>query len=364
MARVAEWTVTEASGRQHRIRVDRMPILGARVTVDRRLLGRFDQTLASDRYVTALAGHVLTVTAPRGSSGQPTLDLDGEPVLGTETTLPAPATAVDRTAATVSSRDLRRFQLQRRRNNGGAWFYWIGAASILNSVLDAAGSAWGLPVGLGVTYLIDGVARGLSNTVRTPIYAFTIDLAIASGFLFIGRAARRGNLSWYAVGIGLYLLDGLVFVLGQDLLGIAMTKRACPYSTGAPPVTRTSRISPSAGALISATWPSDWIPPSTSPRATASPVVHSRAALNSPTVVAWTRCVFSTGSSSGLRAGVVPGAVGPCRETETANPSASTSIVTAAPSRPSGSSSLSKSSISPRSGSLSLKGRPSQADSG
>lgn len=222
MARVAEWTVTEASGRQHRIRVDRMPILGARVTVDRRLLGRFDQTLASDRYVTALAGHVLTVTAPRGSSGQPTLDLDGEPVLGTETTLPAPATAIDRTAATVSSRDLLHFQLQRRRNNGGAWFYWIGAASILNSVLNAAGSAWGLPVGLGVTYLIDGVARGLSNTVRTPIYAFTIDLAIASGFLFIGRAARRGNLSWYAVGIGLYLLDGLVFVLGQDLLGIAL----------------------------------------------------------------------------------------------------------------------------------------------
>ena len=108
MARVAEWTVTEASGRQHRIRVDRMPILGARVTVDRRLLGRFDQTLASDRYVTSLSGHVLTLSVQRGSSGQPTLHLDGEPVLGTETTLRASATAIDRTAATVSGTDLRR----------------------------------------------------------------------------------------------------------------------------------------------------------------------------------------------------------------------------------------------------------------
>ena len=108
------------------------------------------------------------------------------------------------------------------RGNGGAWFYWIGGASILNSVLNAAGTEWGLALGLGVTYLIDGLAQGLSGTVRTPIYAFIIDIAIASGFLLIGRAARRGKLGWYALGIGLYFLDGLLFVLVQDFLGIAV----------------------------------------------------------------------------------------------------------------------------------------------
>ena len=223
MARVAEWTVTEASGRQHRVLVDRAPLFGARVTLDRRRLERFDQTPESDRYVTNLAGHVLTVNASRVTNDQPTLHVDGKPVLGMETTLPAPAAgAPDSAGATVSSRDLLRFQLLQRRLSGGAWFYWIGGASILNSVLNAAGSQWGLVVGLGVTYLIDGVAQGLSETVRTPIYAFVIDLAIASGFLLIGRAARRGNLGWYAVGIGPYLLDALVFVLGPDLLGIAV----------------------------------------------------------------------------------------------------------------------------------------------
>src|SRR5438552_3526804 len=65
-----------------------------------------------------------------------------------------------------------------------------------------------------------------------------------------------------------------------------MTKSGWPYSTGAPPATRTSRISPSAGALISAMCPSDWMPPSTSPRFTSSPAVHSRPALKMPTVVA------------------------------------------------------------------------------
>jgi hypothetical protein len=223
MARLAEWAVSEASGRQHRVLVDKAPVFGARVTVDRRRLERFDQTPESDRYVTSVAGHVLTVTIPRVTNDQPTLHVDSKPVLGMETTLPAPVAGTPEAAGTtISSRDLLRFQLMQRRNNGGAWFYWIGGASILNSVLNAAGTAWGLAVGLGLTYLIDGFAEALSDTVRTPIYAFVIDIAIASGFLLIGRAARRGNLSWYGIGIALYLLDGLLFVLVQDVIGMAV----------------------------------------------------------------------------------------------------------------------------------------------
>jgi hypothetical protein len=40
--------------------------------------------------------------------------------------------------------------------------------------------------------------------------------------LLIGRAARRGNLTWYAIGIGLYLLDAVLFVVVQDFLGVAV----------------------------------------------------------------------------------------------------------------------------------------------
>ena len=223
MGHVADWTVTEASGRQHRVFVDRPMLLGARVTVDRRKLDRFDQTPESDRYVTSIAGHVLTVVIPRVSNDQPTLHVDGQPVLGTETTLPAPAAgATDTTGAAVSGRDLIRFQLLQRRGSGGAWFYWVGGASILNTILGAAGIQWGLAVGLGVTYLIDAVAELVSNTVRTPIYAVIIDVAVAGMFLLIGRAARRGRLGWYAVGTLLYVLDGLLFVFAADILGIAV----------------------------------------------------------------------------------------------------------------------------------------------
>lgn len=223
MARIAEWTVHEPSGKQHRIAVERMPILGVRVNVDRRRLERFDQTPQADRYVASIAGHVLTVVAPRAAGDQPMLNVDGKPVLGSDTTLTrTDPTAIDSTGATVSGRDLARYQLDQRQRQGGAWFYWIGGASILNSLIYASGTQWGLAIGLGVTYVIDEIAKAVSNTVRTPIYAFLIDLALAAGFLLIGRAARRGRLGWYAFGIFLYLLDGILFIVVQDILGIVV----------------------------------------------------------------------------------------------------------------------------------------------
>ncbi len=222
MAWVAEWTVLEPSGKRHRLRVGRS-LFGLAVTLDRNTVRRFDRTPDADRYVASLAGHVLTVTAPRASSDQPGLAVDGRAVLGSETTLTQPEAGQAAAAATpVTGADLARHQLVQRRDGGAAWFYWIGGASILNSLLYAAGTQWGLVVGLGVTYLVDGLATELSHTVRTPIYAVAIDVMLAGGILLIGRAARRGHLGWYAAGMAFFVLDGLVFVVTQDFPGLAL----------------------------------------------------------------------------------------------------------------------------------------------
>jgi hypothetical protein len=73
MARLAEWTITEGSGRQHRVLVQRRPLLGVGVLVDTRRIDRFDRTPEADRHATNLAGHVLTVNTPRLAKHQPTL---------------------------------------------------------------------------------------------------------------------------------------------------------------------------------------------------------------------------------------------------------------------------------------------------
>src|SRR2546426_361627 len=166
-----EWTVVEASGRRHVVGVGRNVFGGLSVSFDRKSLARFDQTPEADRYVTSVTGHVLTVSAPRASTDQPTLNVDGRPVLGSETTLSAPLT-IDAAGAAITGQDLARYQLLQRRNGGGAWFYWIGGGSILNSVLFSARGPRGVVGWLAVTHLIAGGSRELTGTVRTPIYAF------------------------------------------------------------------------------------------------------------------------------------------------------------------------------------------------
>jgi len=108
-----------------------------------------------------------------------------------------------------------------RRNNGGAWFYWIAAASVLNSLLAAAHVDWAGFIGLGITRLIDGLAIALSGTVRTPLYAIILDVLVAVAFFLFGRAARARRLAIFAIAVALYALDGLIFILAADWLAIA-----------------------------------------------------------------------------------------------------------------------------------------------
>lgn len=216
--------MVEPTGSQHLVRVERTPI-GTRVTFDRQGVARFDHSADGDRHVFSVGGRLATVLVPRSAGDQPSLSIDGRPVLGGEAMLPPaeplPAPAEGGNVA-VTGADLTRHQIEERRNGGGSWFYWIGGASILNSLVYAAGLEWGLVIGLGITQLIDGIAIAVSGTVRTPIYAIVIDVIIAGGFMLLGRAARAGRLGWYAFGIVLYAADGLIFVLVQDWLAIAL----------------------------------------------------------------------------------------------------------------------------------------------
>jgi hypothetical protein len=41
--------------------------------------------------------------------------------------------------------------LERQRRNGGQWFYWIAALSLINAALAFAGQEWRFILGLGVT---------------------------------------------------------------------------------------------------------------------------------------------------------------------------------------------------------------------
>lgn len=120
-----------------------------------------------------------------------------------------------------------KLKLVNQHRGGANWFFWIAGLSLVNSIVILVGGGWSFVVGLGITQVFDAVAAaaveegmaGASGTVLGIV--FLLDLAVAGVFVLFGVLARKGYVWAFVVGMVLYGLDGLLFLLVQDWLSIA-----------------------------------------------------------------------------------------------------------------------------------------------
>lgn len=112
-------------------------------------------------------------------------------------------------------------------HSGANWFYWIAALSVVNSVIMLVGAEWGFILGLGITQIFDGIAIALTEDSESEGVAFgvravvfCIDLVVAFVFALFGWLANRRHGWAFIVGMVLYAMDGLIFLLIQDWLGV------------------------------------------------------------------------------------------------------------------------------------------------
>lgn len=109
---------------------------------------------------------------------------------------------------------------------GANWFYWIAGLSLVNSGIAVAGGAGGFIVGLGVTQIVDGIAGAVAQDLDgngamvVKGVAFVIDLLIAGVLVLFGWFANKGHSWAFLVGLILYGMDGLLFLLFQDWLAV------------------------------------------------------------------------------------------------------------------------------------------------
>src|SRR5436190_4639627 len=107
--------------------------------------------------------------------------------------------------------------LRQQGANGANWFYWIAGLSLVNSVIMLVGGQLVFVVGLAVTGIADQIAVVVAQ--KTPeaalvakgaafLWAVVVALMVAG----IGKLAGRRYMWVYAIGMGLYLLDGLLFL--------------------------------------------------------------------------------------------------------------------------------------------------------
>lgn len=110
--------------------------------------------------------------------------------------------------------------------SGANWFFWIAGLSLVNSLIILFNGEWSFVVGLGATQIVDGIASVVAEEtepsavmiVRTV--ALVLDIGIACVFVLFGWLARK-RMGWaFILGMLLYFIDGLIFLLVQDWLSI------------------------------------------------------------------------------------------------------------------------------------------------
>lgn len=116
-------------------------------------------------------------------------------------------------------------QLHVRGTSGAGWFFWIAALSLINSIILLSGGDRHFVVGLGVTSIADAVARGIADenpeaagVAKGIAFGFTV--LVAAVVCLFGWLSRRPVLPIFALGMILYLLDGLIYVLFGDWMSV------------------------------------------------------------------------------------------------------------------------------------------------
>jgi Fas apoptotic inhibitory molecule (FAIM1) len=113
---------------------------------------------------------------------------------------------------------LKRIALVKRVQSGGRWFYWIAGLSAVNFVIFVMGSDTGFALGTAIDWLLQGILEELAG----PSLGWLAHMVVIAFFLFLGTRATAGAQWAFVLGGLVYTLDGLIFLLVGDLLGIAV----------------------------------------------------------------------------------------------------------------------------------------------
>lgn len=132
---------------------------------------------------------------------------------------PAPLSGTPRTIAPNLAPAGEDPQTIAQLKSGASWFYWIAGLSLVNSIAAFLGSDWRFILGLGVTQIIDlfGSQMGGAGKVVT----IGLDVAAAGVLILLGVFGNKRQLWAFIVGLVLFALDSVVFLIGGDWIGVA-----------------------------------------------------------------------------------------------------------------------------------------------
>jgi hypothetical protein len=109
---------------------------------------------------------------------------------------------------------------------GAAWFYWIAGLSVINTVMILAKAERTFALGLGLTMITDSVAADVAfkpgGNTNVLAVAVSFDAVILGLFILCGCLSQRRILPIFALGMLLYLLDGLLCLSLGLIVGVGI----------------------------------------------------------------------------------------------------------------------------------------------
>jgi len=119
----------------------------------------------------------------------------------------------------IDTATVQRLRLETVGKACASWFLWLAGLSMVNSVLAASGTGIRFIFGLGLTSIVDAVAHEAGNT--GIVLDLIINAFIAGVFLLFWYFGKQGHKWAFLVGMGLYVVDGLILLPIHDFLGAA-----------------------------------------------------------------------------------------------------------------------------------------------
>ncbi len=115
-----------------------------------------------------------------------------------------------------------RVALESRIRSGANWFFWVAGLSIVNSVIALMDWNWNFLAGLGMTQIIDGITQAIADESNQTarVLAIVLNVPVAGLFVIFGLQARKRHNWAFIIGMVLYALDGLIFLLVPDWFGL------------------------------------------------------------------------------------------------------------------------------------------------
>jgi len=117
---------------------------------------------------------------------------------------------------------IKHAELTQRYKSGVNWFYWIAGLTIVTSLIAAFGGGIRFLISLGLTQFIDAFASVLAKDLggAVQVVAFVLDLVVTGAFVLFGYLAGKKMLWAYVLGMVVFLLDGLLSLVFQDVIGV------------------------------------------------------------------------------------------------------------------------------------------------